>query len=28
LFKGGEGVKQRAPPILTYLYVRIIPIKK
>ena len=28
LFKGGEGVKQRASPILTYLYVRIITTKK
>ena len=28
LFQGGEGLGQRAPPILTYLYVRIIPAKK
>jgi hypothetical protein len=28
LFEGGEGVRQRAPPILTYTYVRIIPAKK
>src|SRR5258708_18936089 len=28
LFEGGEGVRHRAPPILTYTYVRIIPTKK
>ena len=28
LFEGGEGLRQRAPPILTYTYVRIIPRKK
>ncbi len=28
LFEGNEGVRQRAPPILTYTYVRIIPAKK
>ena len=28
LFEGGEGVRQRAPPILTYAYVRIIATKK
>ena len=28
LFEGGEGVRQKGPPILTYSYVRIIPTKK
>ena len=28
LFESGEGVRQRAPPILTYIYVRIISTKK
>src|ERR1700730_12080059 len=28
LFEGGEGVRQKAPPILTYTYVRIIYTKK
>ena len=28
LFEGGEGIRQRAPPILTYTYVRIITTKK
>src|SRR5712671_2308512 len=28
LFEGGEGLRQKAPPILTYVYVRIIPSKK
>src|SRR5665213_1720877 len=28
LFEGGEGVRQKAPPILTYTYVRIILAKK
>ena len=28
LFEGGEGLRQRAPSILTYTYVRIIPPKK
>ena len=28
LFEGGERIRQRAPPILTYIYVRIITPKK
>ena len=28
LFQGGKGLRQRAPPILTYAYVRIIATKK
>src|ERR1700737_417044 len=28
LFEVGKGVRQRAPPILTYHYVRIMPTKK
>src|ERR1019366_5094002 len=28
LFEGGEGLRQRAPPILPSTYVRIIPAKK
>lgn len=28
LFESGEGIRQRAPPILTYAYIRIISTKK